>query len=87
MNLDFVMVMLIAQKLGSLWAPEMLLIRCRKDSYFPPDVDKYTGYEKILERTDYGRLCILYLIFLVHWTPCGCLGGTDDDDMICCVSL
>ena len=36
-------------------APKMFLIRCYKYFYFPPDVDKYTGYDKI--RTDYGRLC------------------------------
>ncbi len=48
----------ISEHEQSLWAPIMLLIRCYKDSYFPQDVDKYTGYEKILERSGFGRLCI-----------------------------
>ncbi len=35
------------------------MITCYKDSYFPPDVATYAGYEKILKRTDFGQLCSL----------------------------
>ncbi len=54
----FVLATQIAQKFGPLWALKMFLVRCYKDSYFPPDVDKYTGYEKILKKKNgFGRLC------------------------------
>ena len=58
-TLDYVMARPIAHKwsMSPLWSPNKLLIRCYKDSYFPPDVAKYAEYEKILKRTDFRRLC------------------------------
>ena len=64
-NITFIKVLYIIDKhewsRSPLWAPKMLLIRCWKDSCFPPDVDKYTRYEQILKRSDYRRLCIWYI--------------------------
>ena len=57
LSVDYVLVTQIAQKSGSQWAQEMFLIRCYKHSYFPPDVDKYNRYEKILYSSGFGQLC------------------------------